>query len=41
MRKFFRFIRNLIILGLIILAIFIFIKSNKKKVLVIGTSETI
>ena len=41
MRKFFRFIRNLIILGLIILAILIFIKPKKKKVLVIGTSQTV
>ena len=41
MRKFFRFIRNLILLGILIFGIFIFIKSNKKKVLVIGTSETI
>ena len=41
MRKFLRFIRNLILLGALIVGIFIFIKSNKKKVLVIGTSQTI
>lgn len=41
MRKFFRFIRNLILLGVLIFGIFIFIKSNKKKVLVIGTSQRI
>ena len=41
MRKILRFIRNLILLGLIILGILIFIKSNKKKVLVIGTSQRV
>lgn len=41
MRKILRFIRNLIFLGLIILGILIFIKSNKKKVLVIGTSQRV
>lgn len=41
MRRFFRFIRNLILLGILIFGIFIFIKSNKKKVLVIGTNQMI
>ncbi|MCW6700961.1 gamma-glutamyl-gamma-aminobutyrate hydrolase family protein [Anaerococcus sp. NML200537] len=41
MRKFFRFIRNLILLGILIFGIFIFIKSNKKKVLLIGSSQMI
>lgn len=41
MRKFFRFIRNLILLLLLIFGIFIFLKGNKKKVLVIGTSQRI
>lgn len=41
MRKFFRFIRNLILLGILIFGIFIFLKGNKKKVLVIGSSQRI
>ena len=41
MRKFFRFVRNLILPGVLIFGIFIFIKSNKKKVLVIGSSRKI
>lgn len=41
MRKFFRFIRNFILFLLLIFGIFIFLKGNKKKVLVIGTSQRI
>lgn len=41
MRKFFRFIRNFILFLLLIFGIFIFFKGNKKKVLVIGTSQRI
>lgn len=41
MRKFLRFIRNLILLGALIVGIFFFIKSNKKKVLLIGSSQII
>ena len=41
MRKFLRFIRNIILLLLLVFGIFIFFKGNKKKVLVIGTSQNI
>lgn len=41
MRKFFRFIRNFILFLLLIFGIFIIFKGNKKKVLVIGTSQRI
>ncbi len=39
MRKFFRFIRNFILFLLLVFGIFIFLKGNKKKVLVIGSSQ--
>lgn len=39
MRSFLKFIRRIIFLGLIILVIFLFFRSNKKKVLVIGSSQ--
>lgn len=41
MKRFFRFIRNFILFLLLIFGIFIIFKGNKKKVLVIGTSQKI
>lgn len=41
MRKFLQIIRNIILLLLLVFGIFIFFKGNKKKVLVIGTSQNI
>lgn len=41
MRKFIKFIRNIILLVVLGLGIFIFLRSGKKKVLIIGTSPRI
>lgn len=41
MRKFLKIIRNIILLVVLVLGIFVFIKSGKKKVLIIGTSPRI